>query len=505
MIPSGAYIVDGTSSIYAYGEFAARVQKGDEITIHASKAYWILESEQTNADKYGYKGCNQLESVTLVSINSRSNEYDKSWIKESTVKEILETPVTEDITTLIYKVTALVKRADGNGFTNYYIDDLDGVTGNYVYTQCNGNDFAWIDQFDGKICTVYLSAINAKSTATGCSFRFFPVEIVDEGFVFDPNDAGEYAVKYHGVDQFEDKYFADPAKELVTVVNSELLGFEGAKLSYSSSDTAVVYFTEENGACVLHCGKSGSATVTIVGEYNGKEYSETVEIEVVVAEAEEYMTVAQAIAVAPNNGEASKVTVKGIVGPSVVNKNGFYFFGEDGSVITVLVNDTTEFEGLEIGHMVILTGERERYVKNDSSAFTGQTCIVNAVIDANLYGNHQYSTAKFVTDKTGSEFYNLDPNEDYSTTVFVLTVTIQVVETAYYTNMNVVAADGTKIGLYSSSASQFGFLMDYAGQEITVEIAACNWNDKNYWRGCVLAVVHADGTRTYNTLNFDNY
>jgi hypothetical protein len=94
---------------------------------------------------------------------------------------------------------------------------------------------------------------------------------------------------------------------------------------------------------------------------------------------------------------------------------------------------------------------------------------------------------------------------DYSTTVFVLTVTIEVVETAYYTNMNVIAADNTKIGLYSSSASQFGFLMDYAGQEITVEIAACNWNDKNYWRGCVLAVVHADGTRTYNTLNFDNY
>ena len=217
------------------------------------------------------------------------------------------------------------------------------------------------------------------------------------------------------------------------------------------------------------------------------------------------ITVAEAIQVAPNNGEASKVTVKGIVGPSVVNKNGFYFFGEDGSVITVLVNSTDEFAGLEIGHMVILSGERERYVKDDASAFAGQTCIVNAVIEANFYGNHEYSSAKFVTDKTGAEFYGLDANVDYSTTVFVLKVTIEVVENAYFTTMNVVAEDGTKIGLYSSSAAQYNFLLDYKGQQITIEIAACNWNDKTYWRGCVLAVVHEDGTKTYNTLNFDSY
>jgi hypothetical protein len=38
-----------------------------------------------------------------------------------------------------------------------------------------------------------------------------------------------------------------------------------------------------------------------------------------------------------------------------------------------------------------------------------------------------------------------------------------------------------------------------------MEIAPCNWNNKgDEWRGCVLAVVHEDGTKTLNTLNFDN-
>ncbi len=505
--PSGVILVDDTSSIYIYdANIAGRVSVGNQITVNASKTYWILESEQASAEKHGYKGCNQLENANLISNDNGSHEFNKEWIEESTVKAMLEAPVSEDITTLIYKVTALIKKVPGNGFTNYYINDLDGETGSYVYSQCNGNDYGWLDQFDGKICTVYLMNLNAKSSATACFFRFYPVAVEDNGFEFDFNNATKFAVDYYGLDQFEAVYGADPAKEMVTEVSSELLGFEGVKVSYSSSNEEIVYFEESEGKVVMHCKKNGTATVTVsasFGEYEA--YSTTVEVKMLNADAIESITVAEAIAVAPNNGEASKVTVKGIVGPSVVNKNGFYLFGEDGSVITVLVNDTAQFEGLEIGHMVILSGERERYVKNDSSSFTGQTCIVNAVIELNLYGNHEYSTAKFVTGKTGAEIYALDPNVDYSTTVFVLKVTIKVIENDYYTSMTIVAEDGTTINLYNGSAAQYSFLFPFAGEEITVEMAACNWNDKNYWRGCVLAVVHSDGSKTYNTLNFDTY
>ena len=80
-------------------------------------------------------------------------------------------------------------------------------------------------------------------------------------------------------------------------------------------------------------------------------------------------------------------------------------------------------------------------------------------------------------------------------------VKILVEETAYYTNIYL--TDGTtKVALYCSSAKQYNWLRAFEGQEITVEIAACNWNNKTYWRGCVLAVVHEDGTKTVNNLNF---
>lgn len=36
-----------------------------------------------------------------------------------------------------------------------------------------------------------------------------------------------------------------------------------------------------------------------------------------------------------------------------------------------------------------------------------------------------------------------------------------------------------------------------------MEIAACNWNSKDYYTGCVLSVIDWDGTKVYNTLYFD--
>ena len=502
MKPNGVYLVDETQSIYVFdGDLAGRVQVGNKVTVLASKTYWVLDKEQENAEKFGYKGCNQLENVTLVENDGGNNAYDKSWIQQTTVKAMMETPVTEDVTTTVYKVNALVKKAPGNGFTNYYFFDIDGETGNYTYTQCNGSDFAWIDEFDGKICTVYLAAHNAKSTATACVFRFVPIEIVDEGYTFDLATAGKFAVDYYAFDQFESVYYADPEKEMVTSVSSPLLGFEGATVAYTSSDTEVVSFEEVDGKTVMHCKNNGTATVTITGSYGSyAAYQKTVSIEVLNPDQMDTITVAQAIEADVDD----TVLVRGIVGPSVVNKNGFYLFGEDGSMIAVLVKDVSEFKGLKIGHEIILEGRRERHVKDKTQQeYAGQSCLMDGDVIVNLYGETEYSTAKF-TEKTAAEFRALDNAVDYSTSVFVVEATVSVIETGFYTALEV--KDGnTKITLYCSSANQYAWLKKYSGQKITMEIAACNWNDKEYWRGCAIAVRLADGTKEYNTLNFDIY
>ena len=490
--PSGVILVDGTSSIYVYdGDLAARCAIGNTISIYAAKTYWILADEQTNAAKFGYIGCNQLESATVIEIDESVTEFDKSWIETSSVKEIMETPVNEDITTKIFKVTAYIKEVPGNGFTNYYLNDLDGYTGNYCYSQCNGGDFEWLRQYDGKICTVYMMALNAKSTGTDCFWRFLPVAVIDEGFDPASVNFAENAVKLFAVKQFQSKYTGNPALELMASVDNELLGYTGVALSYVSSDPSVISIDEG----VMNCRKTGTAVITVTAEHNGVTYSEDVTIEVEIAQQEEsYPTVSDAIAAAVGD----TVTVKGVVGPSLVNRSGFYLIDETG--VIAIITDADTLAMLSIGDEVVMEGVRHINTKG-GTGYYGQTCINDAKLISNNYGGHEYSTVAFKGEISVADFYNLDVTVDYTTSVFVMKATVTVEETAYYTN--IFLSDGTtKVRLYSSSAKQYNWLREFAGQEVTVEIAACNWNDKNYYTGCVLAVVHADGTKTVNNLNF---
>ncbi len=501
-IPSGVYLVDDTNSIYIYDrDLAQRVQVGNKITVLASKTMWILDSEVKNAEKFGYKGCCQLEDAYLIeNDNKTDNEFNKSWIPESTVKDILDTPVTENITTTLFKVNALVQKVPGDGFVNYYFFDLDGTTGGYTYTQCNGGDFGWLDQFDGKICTVYLSVINAKSTATDCFFRLMPVLVKDENFQFDTNTACEFAVKYHGIGQFMAEYTGDPALELITSISSELLGFENATLRYASSDNTVIEFREENGKTVMHCVGNGTATVTVTGSYGSKTFSAQITITRRSSEDIVSSTVGGVIESAAS-GEI--VTVKGIVGPSLVNQTGFYLIDENG-VIAIIMNNADDLAALQIGHEVVLEGTFYRCGENISGTKrTKQTRIEHATVVANYYGSHDYSTESFRTGLTISDFYNLSVSEDYTTTVFVMTATVKVVRAEHYTN--ILLTDGTKeIRLYCSNAeSQYGWLAAYEGQTLTLELAACNWNQGKYYTGCVLAIRTEDG-KVLNTLNFNH-
>ena len=56
-----------------------------------------------------------------------------------------------------------------------------------------------------------------------------------------------------------------------------------------------------------------------------------------------------------------------------------------------------------------------------------------------------------------------------------------------------------------SGAGQYSWMEAYYGQEVTMEIAPCNWNDKGFWAGCVLAIRLEDGTKIMNTYNFDKF
>ena len=495
MKPAGIYLVDGTNSIYVYdGDIAGQVKIGNRITVLGSKDMWILDTETNNAQKFGYEGCCQISDATLYENDKAENEIDFTWCEEKSVKDILETPVTENVTTTIYKTTALVKKVPGSGFTNYYFFDLDGETGAYTYTQCNGSDFAWLDEFDGKICTVYLSPVNAKSTATDCYFRFLPVAVYDEGFVFDVAKAPQHVVEYYGVGQFLSEYTGNPLAELSTSVSSPLLGFDNVELSYTSDNENVVYFTTETpGTVVLNCKGKGTANVTITATHNGNSYSETVSITVSASEEIEADKVIDAIG-AENN---TSVTVVGIVGPSLVNQTGFYLIDETGA-IAVRVN-ASAFEGLEIGQKIVVTGTRS--ITKDGG---GQICIDNAEIVANYYGKVDYSTESFIKNMTIEEIKAIQDSPEATTNVFVVTAVVQKTSKQQGSYTNVTFNVGG-ILLYTGSAKQYSWIESFFAEgeteaTLTIELALCDWNAKGL-KGCILSVITEDG-KVYNELNF---
>lgn len=495
MKPAGIYLVDGTNSIYVYdGDIAGQVKIGNRITVLGSKDMWILDTETNNAQKFGYEGCCQISDATLYENDKAENEIDFTWCEEKSVKDILETPVTENVTTTIYKTTALVKKVPGSGFTNYYFFDLDGETGAYTYTQCNGSDFAWLDEFDGKICTVYLSPMNAKSTATDCYFRFLPVAVYDEGFVFDVAKAPQHVVEYYGVGQFLPEYTGNPLAELSTSVSSPLLGFDNVELSYTSDNENVVYFTTETpGTVVLNCKGKGTANVTITATHNGNSYSETVSITVSASEEIEADKVIDAIG-AENN---TSVTVVGIVGPSLVNQTGFYLIDETGAIAVRVT--ASAFEGLEIGQKIVVTGTRS--ITKDGG---GQICIDNAEIVANYYGKVDYSTESFIKNMTIEEIKAIQDSPEATTNVFVVTAVVQKTSKQQGSYTNVTFNVGG-ILLYTSSAKQYSWIESFFAEgeteaTLTIELALCDWNAKGL-KGCILSVITEDG-KVYNELNF---
>ena len=101
------------------------------------------------------------------------------------------------------------------------------------------------------------------------------------------------------------------------------------------------------------------------------------------------------------------------------------------------------------------------------------------------------------------DLYNLSINEDHSTDVYIIEGIVKFNVSAYFTSVSITNEDGSvSLTLYSSSAAQYSFLEAFADQKVTLEIAACNWNSKNYYATCVVSVI-SGGIKVVNNSNFN--
>ena len=499
MAKNGVYIVDETGSIYVYGkDLANTVKVGNTVTIAGEKDYYILETESTPAGKWGYTGCNQLSNATVVSNdNLTTGEWDKSWVSEKTVKEIMETPYTQDSTTTIYKTTALVNKVEGTGFTNYYINDLDGYTGTYSYSQASGADYSWLDEYDGKICTVYVALHNAKSENKGCTWRFVPIAAeVSTDYDTSMWLSGKNVYDYYLEDQLDNYYYEDRDVnlELTSVITNDVLGFT-ANVQYDSTNTDVAFIENVDGKTILHTKDMGKATIrTIVTVENGGTYEKQVEIE--VQEIPEFT--ANTVQYAIESETDTEVTLHGVVLASVVNQSGFYI--QDSTGIITVIADEAVVASLSVGDEIVIKGTRGNKIKANTNA-PGQICVFATDLLVNFHGNNPYSTDKFITGKTLNDIYVLDgQNALHSTEVYIVTAKVVVIEELYFTKINLEDESGT-LELYCASAGQYSFLKPYANKTVTLEINPCNYN-KTFYKGCVISVQDSDGVKTVNSLNF---
>lgn len=501
-VPSGIYLVDDTSSIYVYNpEVAGRVVIGEEVKVAGVRDDYILESEISYANQWGYQGSIQLTDAIFVQSLGKDKQYLKSWIQESSMKALLETPLTNNITTVIYKVNAIVNKVPGAGFVNYYIDDLDNETGSYVYTLCNGGDFSHLDAFDGKICTVYLALHNAKSTKSGTVYRLMPIYVEEkQNFAMTDLEVANFALDYYAAPQFKKEYNADPALELLTGVSNEYIPFENVALSYESDSPSLVSFVEEAGKLVMHLSdESGEANITIKATYNGVNATKAVNIKIVIADYGQTVTVAQAIAASDD----TEVTVKGIVMSSVVNQKAFYI--NDGTGVIAVRTSSETINEIDLGNEVVMKGTRTHVVK-EGSLNKGQSCIDNAELVANLNGNHDFDRSTFITNKTFDEIFeykNQQATVDLTTNVYVATCYLRKSSGGYSTNYYLNNGTTSKeYYLYAGSGSQYSDFDAFSdGRQLTVAFMLCDWNTKSEYRACI--VYASDGATTViNSLNF---
>ncbi|MBR1955104.1 MAG: OB-fold nucleic acid binding domain-containing protein [Clostridia bacterium] len=499
--PSGVILVDDTASIYVYSQdIAQQVSVGNTIEVAGSKTYWILETEQSSAQEHGYIGACQMENAVLVSNDKQVSEFDKSWIETTTVKELLNTGFNQNVTSLVVKSTAIVNKVVGTGFTNYYINDLDDKTGSYVYTQCNGSDFAWLDEFDGKVCEVYYTLLNAKSTAAGCVWRLLPVKVSEiKGFSFPASDVPAFAIEYGVVDLIGEGVFgADPVITLPNSYDNDIIGASNVTLAYQSSDTTVATVTKGQDGTVLNLVGEGECNITVTATFGSYTASKTIAVKLDPFADIQTPTVAEIIATA----DGTEVTLRGIVMSSVVNQKGGFYIADDTGMIAVRAT-ADEASQLKVGQEVVVKGTKKHVLK-DGYTIAGQCAIDDATVVANYYGDNTYNTSWYITDKTISDLVtNFDPNVDLTTNVYVLNAKFVVKGGGYSITYYLQDPNNAEneLLLYTGG-SQYSWLADYDGQVISVELAICNWNSKtDKIRGCIVAVT-VDGQRIVNTFNF---
>lgn len=497
-VPVGFYVFDDTDAIYVHSsEYAEVVVAGNKVEIIGTYENYINEKELSSAENAGYTGSRQIVPISVVS-DGKIHEIPTSFVKSTSIASLCEIPVSENITSNVYKVVAQINKSQGNGFVNYYFNDLDGINSYYAYTTANGKDLAWLEQYDGTVRECIIAVHNCKLSASGNFWRIVPLQILDEVEVSD-EEYMEYALDRLD-NQFSTEY-NNPCTFEVANVDSLL---EGAVVSYESKSEGLVVEASETGYNVtLNFGtEKVSMTIVITIEYNGKKLSKEVSFDC-EASKPEFDTIS--IADARKAAVDENVTIEGYIAGFLYLKGtsapaGFELVDETSSIavfVSTAVDTNTDITKLRIGEFVIVNGNGDLYQPREDHNHTGSIRLNEAEVLYHDWQEHELPTEAILEKEFDQLVLNPSDN-NISNMVFKTTMYVER-SSGSYVNYYIHDLKDPSLSMivYSQNSgkngpAEYDWLAPYAGKcveaYVTLRIGAVS-SGKFVWKAGVLQVL----------------
>ena len=492
---TGFWLADKTGSIYVYGEEVAKsVEVGNTVVVKGAKAYYIPQNDQGAAASVNYKGMLQLTLPEILENDHlTTGTPSTSAITFTTVKDILEIPLTEDITGQIFCVKGRWSKVTPADFTNYYLNDLNRVDSIMAYTQSNGKDYKWTDPYDGK--TVEMLIIVSIGKPGVGAWRMCPVSFIDDNVQVSAQEEANYAAE-RLLNEFADTYNTETT---VTFAKEDEFLVGSNRTISSSSNQITVNNGETENSVVISASELGKITIEASVTFDGATGTATKEIEIV----EKPKVPSTPIAEVKEMEDGSEVTIEAVVAKvtykSSMTPQGLFLADETG---TILLFCGTEYMPLiadiNEGYKVIVRAKLTRYIKNADNAtnaeYTGDIQLVEPEIlnvDTNIF---EIPTTSY-TESSITEIMNTLPSTNISSSMFIVKAKVIKNVNTYATSYNLAEVDGgaASLPLYSqNSGNDFKWLDEYAGQEVTIIVAIQNLNLKasgSHWRGLPIKVI----------------
>ena len=274
---TGFWLADKTGSIYVYGEEVAKsVEVGNTVVVKGAKAYYIPQNDQGAAASVNYKGMLQLTLPEILENDHlTTGTPSTSAITFTTVKDILEIPLTEDITGQIFCVKGRWSKVTPADFTNYYLNDLNRVDSIMAYTQSNGKDYAWTDAYDGKTVEMFI-IVSLGKPGVG-AWRMCPVSFIDDNVQVSAQEEANYAAE-RLLNEFADTYNTETT---VTFAKEDEFLVGSNRTISSSSNQITVNNGETENSVVISASELGKITIEASVTFDGATGTATKEIEIV--------------------------------------------------------------------------------------------------------------------------------------------------------------------------------------------------------------------------------